>query len=80
MRHIAYAHLLLSLRELADLCERYNWLTSPGEYKTDAEHQRDDAIARDVYARLRPYLLLGIVGEWASGRLHISPRATSDAA
>jgi hypothetical protein len=75
MRRIAYAHLLKPLSELADLCGRYNALSSPSVYRSADEHDTVSRIAREHYTTLRPYIALGIVTEWASGSLHVSAKA-----
>jgi len=74
---IAYVHLLKPLSALSVDCYRYNALTKPYDLKTDSEHERDSAMAQSLYRQLRPYILLGVVKEWDSGRLALSERATN---
>ena len=78
MRSLPYAHLLASLRTIADWCGRYNTLTRPSAYKTDDEHQRDGVLSQDIARQLRPYILLGVVRESESGRMWLSDQATRE--
>ena len=76
-KHLPYIHLLEPLSVLADWCAYYNEASSPSRYRTEEEHQLCATKARVWYQRLRPYILLGVVKEWDSGRLALSERATN---